>query len=160
MANSQPSVASSGQEQIGFSLQDTVRFDIWGIYKRVSFYQKEMFTEVAKFRGRVKTKTALEALNELYNFVDEVDLKNNLYYRNSALDDFGKFTNGFYQPALTALVPFRSGNVQFLPAELSQEFVYHFRRWKKLCRYMVEVSGISKFERPKEVSEELAFSKT
>lgn len=118
-----------------------------------------MFMEIAKFRGRVKTRTALEALNELYNFVDEVDLKNNLYYRNKQLEEFVKFTNFFYQPCLRLIVPYRSANAQFLPSELSQEFVFHYRRWKKLCRYLVEVSGIAKFERPKEVSEELAFSK-
>ncbi|MFA6161741.1 MAG: hypothetical protein WC766_06295 [Patescibacteria group bacterium] len=118
-----------------------------------------MLMESAKFRGRVKTRTALEALNEMYDFVDEVDLKNNMYYRNKQLEDFSKFTNFFYQPCLRTLMPYRSGNAQFLPAELSTEFLFHYRRWKKLCRYLVEVSGIAKFERPKEVSEELAFSK-
>lgn len=150
--------ATAGQEQIGFSI-DPVRYDIWLAYKKLAFHYKRLTEQAVRFGGVVKTRDAIDALTDLQLFIEDVDLKNQLYYKNSRLNDFFKFHAYYYLPQLTILSNFRRANREKTPADENGFSLFHYRRWKKLCRYFIDVSGIGKFERPKEVSADQAFSK-
>lgn len=147
--------SSDGGEEIGFSLQDVARQDLLNAYWKVRKHQKTLIEEEVKYVGFIKVKSALDALNDLYVFVDENELKNKLYYKRKELESFSKFTNFYFKPYLSLINSYKVKNLQKMPVG---NFNYHFRRWKKLCRLLVEVSGVTKFERAKELSSELAFA--
>lgn len=154
-----PSVAD-GSEQIGYSLQDVVRYDIWVGYKKAYAHKKKLITEKVKFNGSVKVKSALEAINDLYDFMDVADVysKNELYYHDKKLVQV-KFFTGYFHDQLKLIELAKQQRKEFMPVGPSGFSLFAFRRWLVLFRYFMEKSGISKFERPKETTAELAFSK-
>lgn len=154
-----PSVAD-GSEQIGYSLQDVVRYDIWVGYKKAYSHRKKLSIEKIKFNGQVKVKSALEAINDLYDFMDVADIysKNELYYHDKKLTQV-KFFSGYFEDQYSLLEKAKLQRKEFIHVGPNGFSLYSFRRWCLLFRYFMEKSGISKFERPKETTAELAFSK-
>lgn len=144
--------------EVGFSLQDIARQDLLNGYWKVRRLSKQLIEEKVKLGGFIRTRTALEALNVLYEFVDEVELKNRLHYKRKELDAFNKFTHFYFEPQLNVIIDFKKRGLDKIPVSQNGFSVFHFRRWKKLCRLLVEVSGVTKFERPKELTPELAFA--
>jgi hypothetical protein len=151
---------ADGGEQIGYSLQDLVRYDIWVAYKKANSHRKKLITEQVKFNGMVKVKSALEALNDLYDFMDVSDVytKNELYYHDEKLTQVSKFSGYFYDQ-LKQLEDARKNRKEFITVGPTGFSIFVYRRWLVLFRYFVEKSGIAKFERPKETTSDIAFSK-
>lgn len=141
--------------EVGFSLQDIARQDLLNAYWRVRKWSKVLVEEEVKFGGLIKTKTALESLNDLYYFVDDFEVKNKLWYKRKELEQFKKFTFFFFRPYLQLINSYKVQNKERMPVS---GYTNHYRRWKLLCKLGMEVSGITKFERPKELTSELAFA--
>ena len=74
------------------------------------------------------------------------------------MEAFNKFSNFYFEPQLSVIMDYKKKGLDKIPVTSNGFSVFHYRRWKKLCRLLVEVSGVTKFERPKELTPELAFA--
>lgn len=154
--NSAPTGLSRGE--MGFSLSDQSKYDILNLYKVLASHQKKLIEEKIKLNGFVRTKSAYEALNDLYFFVDEVSVKNKVYYHRPELDAFDRFTFSYFENQLSNIMRAKKEGRDLIVVGGGGFSLFHFRRWKLLCRFFMEVSGILKFERKKESSAENAFA--
>lgn len=151
-------VADSSDGEVGFSLQDLARQDLLNSFWRVRRWGKVLTEENVKLNGFVKLKSALEALSDLYAFVDDTQIKQQLHYKREELKAFEKFSYFYFEPQLKILMEYKKKNQDKVPVGQNGFSLFHFRRWKLLCRLLVEVSGVTKFERKKELSDDLAFA--
>jgi len=147
------------QEEVGFSLQDDVRFAIWNGYQRLKFFQKKLLEEKSSLNGFVKTKTARDALNEMYAFVEDsgVEVKNLRYYHNKQLDEFSKLLGFYFLPQQRLINRQVEANEEEIEDSQNGFSIRHWINWKRLCYYFLEVSGITKFERVKSLPSEMGY---
>lgn len=147
------------QTEIGFSLQDDVRQKIWNRYNVLGNYQTKLLDEYSKNNGQVKVRTASEALNEMYRFVEDsgVEVKNIRYYHNKQLNEFDKFLRFYFKPQSVILNNVRQENEELIDDSENGFLIEHYINWKRLCYLFCEISGITKFERAQSLPAELGY---